>query len=127
MKIYLGEIYTRYMAEEKKEQLFELQREIIVELSTSRHLEIPKYFVTDFASVPKFFWSIIGPIGKFNLASVIHDYFYTYHTTTRALADKEFYLWMKFTNPKAYIRNTLMYWGVRLFGAKRWRYYGNGI
>lgn len=127
MKIHLGEIYVRYMSEEKKEQLFELQREIHVELSSGQSLEIPKNFVTDFASVPKIFWSFIGPIGKFNLASIIHDYFYTYHTTTRAFADKEFYLWMQFSAPDKYIRNKIMYWGVRLFGGNRWRYYGNGI
>lgn len=128
MKILLGEIIVRYVQEEKKEILFELQREIVVELSNGRLLEVPKSFVTDFASVPRIFWSAISPIGKYNIASIVHDYFYTYHSeVTRSFADKEFLLWLNFLAPKKKIRNYVMYLCIRAFGSKRWRYYGNGI
>jgi hypothetical protein len=127
MKIILGDIIVRYMSEEKKEIIWELQREVSVQLSNKRFLEIPKGFVTDFASVPKIFWSAIAPIGHYNLASLIHDYHYTYHTTTRKFADKEFLMWLNFLTPKKKIRNKIMYIAIRLFGSKRWAYYGNGI
>lgn len=109
------------MDEQKKEVLWCLQKPICVELSNEEMVVIPIGFVTDFASVPKFLWSFIGPVGHYNMASVIHDYFYTYKNKSRKFADYEFLNWMNFQSPNRKIRNKLMYWGVRLFGAKRYK------
>lgn len=35
---------------------------------------VPKGYRTDFASVPRFFWRIIPPYGRYAKASVVHDY-----------------------------------------------------
>jgi hypothetical protein len=37
---------------------------------------VPKGFETDFASVPRVFWTIIPPDGKYTKAAVVHDYLY---------------------------------------------------
>jgi len=36
----------------------------------------PEGFITDFASVPRFFWRILPPWGKYGKAAVLHDYNY---------------------------------------------------
>lgn len=126
MKAIKKEIVVRYMEEVEKETLWELKEEIIIKTSKGLYVTIPVGFQTDFASVPKIFWSIISSIGKYNLASVIHDYFYTTHLLDRKSADEEFLRWMTFIDPKRQIRNKLMYYMVRLFGAYRYRTFGNG-
>jgi hypothetical protein len=37
-------------------------------------ITVPEGFETDLASVPRLFWSIIPPFGKYNRAAIIHDY-----------------------------------------------------
>lgn len=38
-------------------------------------------FVTDFASIPQLFWSVIGhPAGRYAAAAVVHDHLYRIHT-----------------------------------------------
>lgn len=40
-------------------------------------IEVPKDFITDGASIPKIFWSILSPFGDYFSAAVIHDYLYS--------------------------------------------------
>lgn len=35
---------------------------------------VPKRFKTDFASVPRIFWYLFPPWGKYGKAAVVHDY-----------------------------------------------------
>lgn len=132
MQILKGEIIVEYLQDEKKEQLWKLVEPIVVVLSNGNPLTAPSGFVTDFASVPKVFWSVIAPIGKYNLAAVIHDYFYTEHPygdmpSNRKYADREFLRWLNFTTPKHTTRNKIMFFAVRLFGKKRWDIYSKTI
>ena len=39
-----------------------------------RYIEVPVGYKTDFASVPRVFWRIFPPHGKYVPASVVHDY-----------------------------------------------------
>ena len=39
-------------------------------------INVPAGFVTDLASVPRVFWSLIPPEGKVDEPSVVHDYLY---------------------------------------------------
>jgi Protein of unknown function (DUF1353) len=48
---------------------------------------VPKGFVTDFASIPQIFWTILRPDGDYAYAAVIHDYLYWTQTGTRKEAD----------------------------------------
>ncbi len=55
---------------------------------------VPKGFLTDGASVPRFFWSLIPPWGAYGQAAVLHDYlcenpFYLEYGIKRDLTRKE--------------------------------------
>lgn len=49
---------------------------------------IPAGFVTDFASVPRIFWSALRPDGQYAYAAVVHDYLYWTQTRSREEADE---------------------------------------
>jgi hypothetical protein len=34
---------------------------------------VPRGFQTDFASIPRIFWTILPPVGRYDKAAVIHD------------------------------------------------------
>lgn len=53
--------------------------------------EVPEGFVTDFASVPRFFWRLLPPTGKYGKAAVIHDFLYRTGAVPRVEADDTFY------------------------------------
>lgn len=39
-------------------------------------IRVPAGFVTDFASIPRAFWVVFPPTGKYGKAAVVHDYLY---------------------------------------------------
>lgn len=51
-------------------------------------VEVPVGFVTDFASVPRAFWSFLRPDGDYAYAAVIHDYLYWTQARPREAADQ---------------------------------------
>ncbi len=81
---------------------------------------IPVGFETDFASVPKLFWSIIPPWGRYGKAAVVHDYLYRTQTRTRKESDDIFLEAMGVLNVVVWKR-TIMYLAVRWFGWFAWR------
>lgn len=48
----------------------------VVVLIDGQPLVIPAGFLTDGASVPRGMWNIIPPFGRYNKASLLHDYLY---------------------------------------------------
>ena len=40
---------------------------------------IPKGFITDFASIPKFFRPLLSPVGILMVPGLLHDFYYKYH------------------------------------------------
>lgn len=48
---------------------------------------VPAGFVTDFASIPRAFWSALRPDGEYAYAAVVHDYLYWTQTRSREEAD----------------------------------------
>lgn len=110
------DIIVKYL----KKDLWEIEQDIIVILKTdNKPYVIPKGFITDFASIPKIFWSILPPFGKYSLASIIHDHMYRINYNNRKFADEEFLLQMKHNGVHYIIRN-IMYLTVRCFGSSRW-------
>lgn len=96
--------------------------------------EVPEGFETDFASIPKPFWSIISPLGKHKKAAVLHDYLYsehpevitdlpgggsTYQSITRKDADGLFRRSAKQLGVRK-SRAWVMWKAVRWFGGSRW-------
>ncbi|MCS3689390.1 DUF1353 domain-containing protein [Bradyrhizobium elkanii] len=51
-------------------------------------IEVPKGFVTDLASIPRVFWSLLRPDGEYAHAAVIHDYLYWTQLRPRDVADE---------------------------------------
>ncbi len=105
---------------------FKLYRPFTFHLDSKRSqraIRVPAGFITDFASVPKAFWSIIPPYGKYTKAAVLHDFLYSRGpqglTRTRKEADQIFLQAMKVlgVNP---VKREIMYNAVRWFGAKKW-------
>jgi len=52
---------------------------------------VPRYFVTDFASVPRIFHVIFPPAGKYGIAAMVHDYLCESEVVSRKEADLAFY------------------------------------
>lgn len=53
---------------------WELEESFVYYTEDGEYIIIPKGYRTDFASVPKMFWSIIPPWGRYGKAAVVHDY-----------------------------------------------------
>ena len=92
-------------------------------ISTSRgDINIPKGFVTDGLSIPRFAWPIVGPTtGRAFIAGLLHDYLYSKaspHDFSRAVADQLFLEIMY--NLGIGFRRNIIYSAVRMFG---WRFY----
>lgn len=51
-------------------------------------IEVPAGFVTDLASVPRIFWTLLPPDGKYAKAAIIHDYLYDNALRTKKEADR---------------------------------------
>ncbi|EKO1021331.1 DUF1353 domain-containing protein [Salmonella enterica subsp. enterica] len=78
-------------------------------------IEVPVGFVTDLATVPRIFWALLPPDGKYAKAAIIHDYLYDNALRTKKEADKIFLDGMTVLGVPKWKR-TIMYWAVRLFG-----------
>lgn len=81
---------------------------------------VPVGFVTDFASIPRAFWSLLRPDGSYAYAAVIHDYLYWTQTTSRETSD----LILKLAMADFKIDGVdagAIYKGVRLGGAGPWK------
>lgn len=76
-------------------------------------------FPTDFASIPRIFWSILPPVGNYDEAAVLHDYLYKTQLCTRLLSDQIFAAGMKTLDVKWWKRK-VMYRGVRIGGWVAW-------
>jgi hypothetical protein len=112
---------------------FELFRSFTFHIN-SRYSEnsitVPAGFPTDFASIPKAFWSILPPYGKYTKAAVLHDYLYAKHEyagvenqvipVTRKEADLIFLRAMEVLEVGR-VKRWVMYQAVRGFGGKAWK------
>lgn len=95
--------------------------EALVYRSPLFEIRIPKGFVTDFASVPRFLWALLPPHGKHQRAAVVHDYLYrTNGGWSRRISDTVFLDAMKECRV-SWWRRTAMWLGVRIGGAKPWK------
>src|SRR5262245_55189884 len=43
---------------------------------TFQAVTVPVGFVTDFASIPRIFWSALPPDGRYTYPAIVHDYLY---------------------------------------------------
>ncbi len=83
-------------------------------------IEVPIDFVTDFASIPRIFWSILPPTGTYGKAAVIHDYCYRTACFSKWLSDEIFLEGMVVLDVSLWKR-IVIYYAVRWFGWWAWR------
>jgi len=80
----------------------------------------PTGFVTDLASIPRVFWSLLPPDGNYAYAAIVHDYLYWTQERPKEEADQI----LKFTMQDFKINSATIaaiYEGVHLFGGAAWR------
>lgn len=83
-------------------------------------VRVPLGFVTDLTSVPRVFYSLFRPDGRYAQAAVVHDYLYWDQARPREEADDIFRMAMMDLQVDSASYNTL-FTAVSLFGAKAWR------
>lgn len=87
-------------------------------------IDIPEGFETDFASVPRPFWIIFPPDGKYTQSAVLHDYLYGIKgengKRSRKECDDIFLEAMKILGVDWHVRYP-MYFSVRAFGWIPWK------
>ncbi|MBC6572515.1 DUF1353 domain-containing protein [Escherichia coli] len=83
-------------------------------------IEVPAGFITDLASVPRIFWVLLPPDGRYAKAAIIHDYLYDNALRTKKEADRIFLEGMKVLGVPKWKR-LVMYCAVRLFGRGTYR------
>jgi Protein of unknown function (DUF1353) len=86
---------------------------------TFKPVIVPLGFVTDLASVPRIFWSLLPRTGRYALAAIVHDYLYWVQDRKRNEADRIFLAAMEDSKVDAATR-TAMYQAVRLGGESAW-------
>lgn len=80
---------------------------------------VPKGFVTDLASIPRLFWSLVPRDGPYIYSAIIHDYLYWSQQEARDRADLTF----KFSMQDFQVGTTTIeavYRAVRSFGGRSW-------
>lgn len=90
--------------------------------NSNEYVTVPKGTITDFASVPRIFWSIFPPDGTYTQAAVLHDYLYKVQIYTRSKSDRIFLESMKVLGVSWWRRRT-MWLAVRLFAWIPWNRY----
>jgi len=82
-------------------------------------IRVPAGFVTDLASIPRLFWPLLPPQGRYAKAAILHDWLYTQgpagDETARARADAIFLEAMAVLGCPRWQRGVI-YAAVRIFG-----------
>lgn len=81
---------------------------------------VPVGFVTDFASIPQVFHSLLRQNGLYLLPAVVHDYLYWKQNCTRDQADRILHLGM-IENKVPDVQRLAIYAAVRAAGAFAWK------
>ena len=77
-------------------------------------------FETDFASVPRAFWWLCPPLGRYGKATVVHDWCYVVQDRSRLACDRIFLEAMEVLGVARWKR-WLIYAASRAFGSGYWR------
>lgn len=86
---------------------------------TYQAVTAPTGFVTDFASVPRAFWSLLRPDGLYTYPAILHDYLYWTQEKPKSFADNVLKFGMEdFGVSKSIV--TAIYQAVSLFGQSAW-------
>ena len=78
-------------------------------------ITIPKGYLTDLTSVPRYLQWLLPPDGKYSHAAIVHDWLYDNAIASKPIADLIFYEAMGVLGVNNLLRSA-MWLGVRLFG-----------
>lgn len=96
-----------------------VERPIVFITAYGDRVEVPKGFITDLASIPRWLWSFLPPHdGQYARACVFHDYCYKMALGNKPWADRAFYEFCLFDGTPKW-KAKLLYLGVK------WRGRGN--
>jgi hypothetical protein len=117
MKQFNGDV----VLEEMKNGFWKLQDDFMYE-DDSVQVTVKSSFITDGASIPKMFWSILGdPLSNDLLKpAIIHDGLYTLMQLPRDKCDKLLKEMLLF-NGTSQVKANLIYYAVRSFGGSHWK------
>lgn len=82
-------------------------------------IQVPKGFVTDFASIPRFFHRLLPQNGEYDAPAVVHDFLYATAPCDKAAADLVFLEAMESIGV-SWWKRTAMYQAVKWFGFVAW-------
>jgi hypothetical protein len=83
-------------------------------------VHVPRGFVTDFASIPRLFWTALRPDGDYAHAAIVHDYLYWNQATSKDAADSIFKLSMEDLHvPPVTVKG--IHLAVQLLGKSAWK------
>jgi Protein of unknown function (DUF1353) len=82
-------------------------------------VKIPIGFVTDLASIPRVFWSLLSPHARYTYPAVVHDYLYWEQPCDRDIADQVLKLAMQEMDV-AKVTVLAIYEAVHVGGARAW-------
>jgi hypothetical protein len=85
-----------------------------------KSVEVPAGFVTDLASVPRAFWSLLRPDGRYVYPAIIHDFLYWTQDRHRSDADMILKTGMEEFSVDA-ATTAAIYHAVRLGGGVSWQ------
>lgn len=89
------------------------------QVGTYKPVRVPVGFVTDFASIPRLFWSVLRPDGNYSYAAVIHDYLYWEQYLSREASDAILKLCMEDFKIDSTVVSAV-HAGVRVGGSFAW-------
>jgi hypothetical protein len=82
-------------------------------------VRVPVGFVTDFASIPRVFWTLLPPDGLYTYPAILHDYLYWQQDVNREQADEILKFAMADFKVDPVTSETI-FRGVRLGGEAAW-------
>lgn len=83
-------------------------------------VKVPKGFVTDLASIPRMFWSLLRPDGEYTYPAIIHDYLYWTQNISKEKSDLIFRLAMEDFNINS-ATSLIIYNAVSSGGSSAWK------
>jgi len=98
---------------------FKLESPLVYATRTNEAIVVPPGFITDLASIPRIFHSLIPVNGRHRSAAIVHDFLYVIQDRERAEADRIFLEAMEDSGVR-WTQRRLMYSAVRVGGWAPW-------
>lgn len=92
---------------------------LVYEAESGELITVPVGFITDLASIPQIFHSLIPVNGKHRLAAILHDYLFVIQDRTRSEVDALFLEAMEAAGVRL-TQRWVMYLTVRAGGWRAW-------